>query len=120
MKGAKGNQVLKIYVDIEGGIKLEQCVELSREISDILDIEDIMPGKYRLEVSSPGVDRPLKKQMDFRRNIGRTIKVNLIEGNSIEGNVKRVNDSTVYLENEDKEIEIPLSSIKLAKIILQW
>lgn len=120
LKGAVGNQVLCIYVDIEGGIDLNLCVELSRKISDLLDIEDIMPGKYRLEVSSPGTHRPLKTRNDFFRNKGRLVAVNLLDGNTIEGRIKKVSNSDIYIESEKNQFKCSLSSIKLAKLILEW
>lgn len=120
LKGAIGNQVLRIYVDVEGGINLSQCVDLSSKISDILDMKDIMPGKYRLEVSSPGVYRPLKSKSDFQRNISRRITVNFLDGSSTEGFIKKVNDSDIYLENENEQSKFPISSIKSAKLKLQW
>jgi len=64
-KGKKGNQVLRVFVDTEGGITLKQCEQISREISDFLDQKDLISGKYRLEVSSPGIDRPLKTLSRF-------------------------------------------------------
>ena len=120
LKGAIGNHVLRIYVDVVGGINLDLCVKLSREISDILDIEDILPGKYRLEVSSPGIYRSLKTKDDFRRNEGRQVALNLVDGNRIEGCLKKVINSDVYIEIENDQIKYPLSSIKLAKLILKW
>lgn len=121
LKGAIGNQFLKIFVDVEGGIDLSLCVNLSRQISDILDIHDTIPGKYRLEVSSPGTDRPLKTINDFRRNIGRRIKINYLTGNSLEGLIRKVSDSSFLIEeDEGKDVEVALSTIKFAQLVLQW
>jgi len=105
---------------VVGGITLDQCVKLNREISDILDIEDILPGRYRLEVSSPGIHRSLKTKNDFRRNEGRLVALNLVDGDRIEGCIKKVINSDVYIEIEDDQIKCPLSSIQLAKFILKW
>jgi len=85
LKGKVGSQVLRIFVDVEGGIHLDRCESLSRDISTELDLEDILPGKYRLEVSSPGTDRPLKTMNDFKRNIGRRIYLTLNDGNYVDG-----------------------------------
>jgi ribosome maturation factor RimP len=67
--------VLRIFIDKEGGIMLDDCAEFSRELSMILDVEDVVASNYTLEVSSPGLDRPLKKQADYDRFTGRLIKV---------------------------------------------
>ena len=63
--------VLRIFIDKPGGINLDDCAEVSRELSVQLDVEDCIPGRYTLEVSSPGLDRPLKKEQDFVRYQGR-------------------------------------------------
>ncbi|MDD2309001.1 MAG: ribosome maturation factor RimP [Desulfuromonadaceae bacterium] len=67
--------VLRLFIDKEGGVLLDDCAGLSRELSMILDVEDVIACNYTLEVSSPGLDRPLKKQADYDRFVGRTIKV---------------------------------------------
>lgn len=67
--------VLRLFIDKEGGVLLDDCAGLSRELSMILDVEDVIACNYTLEVSSPGLDRPLKKQSDFDRFAGRLIKV---------------------------------------------
>lgn len=67
--------VLRLFIDKEGGVMLDDCAGLSRELSMILDVEDVIACNYTLEVSSPGLDRPLKKQADYDRFAGRTIKV---------------------------------------------
>src|SRR5512138_37141 len=67
--------VLRLYLDKPGGITLDDCAEVSRELSTILDVEDCIPEEYTLEVSSPGLNRPLKKRSDFERAVGRLVKV---------------------------------------------
>jgi ribosome maturation factor RimP len=67
--------VLRLFIDKEGGIMLDDCAGFSRELSLILDVEDVIACNYSLEVSSPGLDRPLKKQADYDRFAGRLIKV---------------------------------------------
>jgi ribosome maturation factor RimP len=72
----EGRQVaLRIFIDKSGGITLDDCVTVSREVSAILEVEDPIRSAYRLEVSSPGLDRPLKKPADFERFAGRKIKL---------------------------------------------
>lgn len=120
LKGAIGNQLLRIFVDVEGGIQLNHCVELSRKISDLLDIEDIIPGKYRLEVSSPGVERPLKTVKDFQRNEGRRVRITFHDGITTEGNIFKTENSDVYINSADTQEKYPISAIKSAKLMLQW
>ncbi|HBA89143.1 MAG TPA: ribosome maturation factor [Geobacter sp.] len=69
------NMVLRVFLEKEAGIMLDDCADVSRQLSDILDVEDFMPEHYTLEVSSPGICRPLKKVADYQRFAGRLIKV---------------------------------------------
>ncbi len=71
--------VLRIFIDKPEGITVEDCSALSREISQLLDVEDIVPGHYNLEVSSPGLNRPLKTSTDYMKYIGRLIKLRTFE-----------------------------------------
>lgn len=78
-----GNWYLRAYLDKEGGITIDDCEVVSRALSDILDKEDFIEDSYILEVSSPGLDRPLKKEKDFERSIGRDVEVRLFQ--SVDG-----------------------------------
>jgi ribosome maturation factor RimP len=73
------SMALRIFIDKPGGITLDDCVSVSREISAILEIEDPIRSAYRLEVSSPGLDRPLKKPADFDRFTGQLVKVKTLQ-----------------------------------------
>jgi len=71
--------VLRLYIDREGGISLDDCASFSRELSELLDVEDVVPDVYTLEVSSPGLCRPLKKAADYERYTGRLVKIKTYE-----------------------------------------
>ncbi len=75
--GSRHNPTLRVYIDGPGGVNVDDCASVSRHLSALLDVEDPLPGHYTLEVSSPGLDRPLVKPEDFRRFVGETIKVKL-------------------------------------------
>lgn len=77
LRGNPGSRVVRIYVDRVGGISLDECVAISRDISDRFDIEDMIHGSYRLEVSSPGVTRPLTTLADFKRAVGRRVRIRM-------------------------------------------
>lgn len=114
--------VLKIYIDAEKGISVDDCAGVSRQVSSLLDVEDPIPGKYMLEVSSPGVDRRLFDRSQYEEYAGANIKVSLrkayegrkrytgllggIEGDDI---VLRVSDEEEYL--------FPLDHVERANII---
>jgi ribosome maturation factor RimP len=72
-----GSWILRFFIDKEGGVTLDDCAAFSREIDVVLEIEDLIPAAYRLEVSSPGLDRPLKKLEDFRRFVGERVKIKM-------------------------------------------
>jgi ribosome maturation factor RimP len=67
--------VLRIFIDKEGGVLLDDCAAVSKELSALLDVEDVIPGKFSLEVSSPGLNRPLKTRADYDRYTGKLIKI---------------------------------------------
>jgi ribosome maturation factor RimP len=78
-KSEGGRMVLRLFIDREGGVALDDCSAVSRELAEILDVEDFIRGRYNLEVSSPGLDRPLKKQADYERFVGRLVKIRTFE-----------------------------------------
>ncbi|HBO85146.1 MAG: hypothetical protein A2073_02890 [Deltaproteobacteria bacterium GWC2_42_11] len=116
-----GRRVLRFFIDKEGGITLDDCERISREISAILDVKDIIHHSYSLEVSSPGIDRPLVKKMDFirYRNKKAYIKTKVpINGRRnfrvvIEG---VEDDSVVVRDSESRIWNIPIGSIERAKL----
>jgi ribosome maturation factor RimP len=118
------NLVLRILTDRpEGGITLDECASINNDISRILDEKDLLQQRYILEVSSPGLDRPLNSNNDFLRCINRAVKVFLSE--AIDGKLEwdgiigKVIRDSVYIEARDKTIEIPLSKITKAKQIIK-
>ncbi|OQX87312.1 hypothetical protein B6D60_04150 [candidate division KSB1 bacterium 4484_87] len=124
LKGRRGNQVLRVFVDTEDGITLSHCERISREISDFLDQKDLIDGKYRLEVSSPGIDRPLKTARDFQRNLKRKVRLKFVspeEGEmQLEGIIKLAEEKMIFIEVENRDIAVPLEQITVAKILPLW
>jgi ribosome maturation factor RimP len=115
--------VLRILVDKpEGGISLDGCACLNNQLSIILDEKDILKERYILEVSSPGLDRPLKTKSDFLRCINRNVRFFLREPISdrleLEGIISDVRDDSVYIDIGKGVVEITLSKIAKAKEIL--
>jgi ribosome maturation factor RimP len=118
--------VLRFFIDKTGGITLDDCGEVSRELSAILDVEDIIPGKYSLEVSSPGLNRPLKKESDYLRYIGRLVKIKTFEllpddaGNrrkTFLGELTGFTDGTVTMRlREGQNAEIPIEKVAKANL----
>ena len=115
--------VLRILADRpEGGISLGECANLNIQISQILDEKDILKERYIIEVSSPGLDRPLKTKSDFRRALNKRVRVFLkepINGKlETEGIINRVEEDLVYIDLGGEAVEIPLSKIAKAKQVL--
>lgn len=100
------NWYLRVYIDKEGGITVDDCELVSRAFEETLDKEDYISENYIFEVSSPGLDRPLKKEKDFIRNIGKDVEVKLYKAINKEkefvGILTAYDDETVTLEMDDE------------------
>ena len=115
--GAGG--LLRIFVDRRGGVSLGECEKLSRRLDPLLDAEDLLPGRYNLEVSSPGLDRPLRRAADFERAVGERVRLRLrpSEGRprSLVGTLHRAG-ATLQIELDDgKTIDLTLDEIEDAR-----
>ena len=123
INGKVGNQTIKVFIDCKGGTTLDRCAKISREFSDRLDVEDVIPGKYRIEVSSPGLDRLLKKPQDFSRNLNREVDVvyeDALEFKSLHGKIIDVSNEAVQFQIKKEFMTIPISKIKNGKLSLPW
>lgn len=113
--------ILRVYVDKVGGVNVEECAHLSQKLSDFLDMEDLIPEGLVLEVSSPGLERPLLSLDDFRRKRGEKVKVYLKipleEKREIEGEIEGISQGEVILKIENVRENIPLEKIEKGKII---
>ncbi len=115
---------LRVYIDKDGGISIDECEIVSTQLSDKLDEVDLIPGSYFLEVSSPGVERPLKTREDFQKNINKNVFVRLyahIDGEKeFEGILKDFKDDIVTIEYQvlarKKQVEIPFDKIAKARL----
>ncbi len=112
--------ILRFFIDKPGGINHDDCELVSGEVGTLLDEEDPIPNAYYLEVSSPGLERPLKKNSDFLRYKGYMIKVTTfapIEGKKkIIGKLAGLVDGNIVLEDKDKTLSIPLEQIASARL----
>lgn len=119
---------LRVYIDKEGGITIDECGIVSGKLSDLLDEQDVVAGSYILEVSSPGVERPLKTKKDFKKNIDKNIYVSLyvhIDGEKeYEGILKQFEDDIVTIEyqvlSRKKEVQIPYDKIAKARLAVSF
>ena len=116
--------VLRFYIDKEGGITLNHCSHLSEQIGDLLEVKDLIPHSFILEVSSPGLDRPLKKEKDFITYVGETIKVKTVQPidqrRNFQGKLLGYKEGNVMMSLDNQEILIPISLIAKAHIKYQF
>ncbi len=112
--------VLRVYVDKEGGVLLDDCSMTSNQLGDIIEVKDIILGMYSLEVTSPGVNRPLKKEEDFIRVIGKTIKLKtrtlLNNRKNFKGVLKEFKDGMLKIDSDGKELDILYKDVKKANL----
>ena len=115
-----GRWVLRFYVDKAGGIKLDDCELLSDRIGALLEMTDLLPGRYVLEVSSPGLDRVLKKEADFRKYLGRRVKVRLKTPEQGQRNFSGVlqapEDGHVVLRSGETVVRLQLARVDEARL----
>jgi ribosome maturation factor RimP len=120
---------LRVFVDAEGGVDVETCAEVSEVLSEKLDLIEGLPEPYTLEVSSPGIERPLRKRSDYERFLGQRIyvksyaPVNLPGGKKakeLTGRLVAVEDEEIVLESARRQVRIALSSIAKAHLLVEF
>lgn len=122
----KGGNFIKVVVDTDAGVTLNQCQELSREISDIIFRKELMERDYNLEVTSPGVNKPLENEYEFKRNIGRNVRVRFWDETpenkekELTGELKNYNSDFIEIEAKGQKFEIKFGQIIEVKIKLKW
>lgn len=112
--------IFRVFVTVPGGISLDKCAEISRMISPILDIEEPMNGVYTLEVSSPGIERKLKKPQHFKGSIGEKIRVKDFNKDIVKGKLTFADDSEIKVDTEDGEKIINYTDISSSSTYYEW
>lgn len=119
----KGKLLLRVMIDKPGGVTLDDCEQFSRSLSALLDIEDPFEGPYTLEVSSPGINRPLKNLKDFQNNIGKLARIITSEKINNQaffiGKILRVIDNNIVIMTKEKEVQIAFDNIKKANLEIE-
>lgn len=119
-----GRWVLRLYIDIEAGVTIDDCVRVSREIGDLIDVKEVVTHEYTLEVSSPGVDRPLRKEKDFKGAVGKKVKVRMIapmDGRrSFTGYLKDFENGTLYIEMDGTTAALPWAEVDKANLVYEF
>jgi ribosome maturation factor RimP len=123
-----GRSTVRVFIDKEGGVSLDDCTAMSRRLSERLDLADVVPGPYDLEVSSPGVERPFTSMRQYQRCLERTVEVVLTEplpatGRSLylRGTLAAADESRVALRlPEGRTVEIPMDRVKRANRVVTF
>jgi ribosome maturation factor RimP len=119
-------EVLRVYLDKPGGISLGECAETSRELSELLDVEELFQEAFTLEVSSPGLDRPLRTPRDWARRVGEFVRIHLSE--ALEGKRTWIGklvasgdeSARIVADRTGQEIEIPYRAVQLARVDVRF
>lgn len=118
------NGMLRIFIDSENGILLDDCTKVSHQISGVLDVEDPIQGNYQLEISSPGEDRPFFKLSQFQRFSGSTVSINLFQAiekrRKIVGVIAGVEDETVLIQDGEHLFKIPFQAMSKARLVPEY
>ncbi|MBW3621062.1 MAG: ribosome maturation factor RimP [Actinobacteria bacterium] len=128
VKGQGNRRLVRLVADADGGLDVDRIASLSRAVGDVLDTEDVIPGGYTLEVTSPGADRPMRSARDFRRNVGREIRVVRTEEaasvpdvkGEVRGTLVAADDEAVRLEVDGETESVALAEIDHGKVVLPW
>ncbi|MDY6973004.1 MAG: ribosome maturation factor RimP [Thermodesulfobacteriota bacterium] len=120
----RGRWVLRIYVDKEGGITLDDCASVSHEVGDFIDVKDIFQHEYVLEISSPGLNRPLKREKDLIRAVGKRIEVkmstNLDGRRNFAGYLQDFKDGMLHLKVEENLVLLCWRDVEKANLLYEF
>ena len=131
LTGGHDGRVLHVVLDAESPVEADVVEQVARRLSRALDEEDPIPGRYTLQVATPGLDRALHSARDFRRQLGHPVRVQLAEGTvlegwgetpvrQVEGTVLEVDDEAVILTVDGERAAVPLAQVLKGKVVLPW
>jgi ribosome maturation factor RimP len=123
VRGQKGSRVIEVFVDSDGGVGTDDLAHLSRDLGFLLETEDVVKGKYNLNVSSPGADRPLMLLRQYPKHVGRTLAVQTGEGDEAQaraGTLTAVHDDSFDLEHDGETETIAFADVTDARVQLPW
>lgn len=120
IKGNSGNQKVIVLLDGDEGISIDECSKVSRALGNLMEEEELMEGKYTLEVSSPGLDHPLKLHRQYVKNIGRNLEVETTEGQKIEGKLTEVTDQEIVINVNKEDRTMSFTEISQSKVVVSF
>lgn len=120
ISGGSRAPLVRVYIDSEGGITVDDCARVSRQVGAVLEVEDPLPGAYTLEVSSPGLDRLLMKPADFERYLGRQVKVRMdlavLGRKNFKGDLVEVAADYAVVEVDNESYDLPFEHMESARL----
>jgi ribosome maturation factor RimP len=112
--GARG--VLRLFIDKAGGVRIDDCERVSREVGYVLDAEDVIVQRYDLEVSSPGLDRPLRSDREYRWAIGKRVRCVLADGREVEGRLATADAEVLVVETDGGPVDVLRAEVRKARL----
>ncbi len=116
----RGKTIYRVTITAPEGVDLDQCATISNLISPLLDVNPPISGEYNLEVSSPGIERKLKKPSHFENSIGEKIRITRVDGEVIEGELIEAQGGEITIKTKEGSRTIPLDEISSAKTYFEW
>jgi ribosome maturation factor RimP len=121
---SQGRWVLRLFIDKEGGVTIDDCARVSSELGDLIDVKNFIDHSYVLEVSSPGLDRPLKKEKDILKAMNRRIKLKMVTPvkgrRNYSGYLRDFKDGTVHLDTDGGLVALPWREVEKANLIYEF
>ena len=120
VKGVSGKQLVLVVIDSESGLPIEMCSLISRKLLTKIEEKDLIEGTFNLEVSSPGIDKPISLPRQYKKNIGRKLEIETLDGEIFEGELKKIEEQTIALYLKERVETIFLDKIKKAKVLISF
>ena len=115
---------LRIYIDSDSGISLEDCEKVSNAINDVLDSANLIEEQYFLEISSPGIERTIRKDKQLAQNIGKELSIKFFKTNNgkkqMQGTLEKFDEENIYINLENKILDIPKKDIAQIRTVYEW
>jgi ribosome maturation factor RimP len=112
--------IYRVYITAPEGVTLDQCAEISNELSPFLDVHPPVQGQYRLEVSSPGIERKLTKPKHFQQSVGDKVKVKILGGDKLKGTLKSADDKGITIETKEGEDSFTYDELGTVKTYFEF
>ena len=115
-----GKKLVLAVIDSESGLPIEMCSSISRKLFAKIEEKDLIEGAFNLEVSSPGIDKPISLPRQYKKNIGRKLEIETLDGEIFEGELKKIEEQTIALYLKERVETIFLDKIKKAKVLISF